>query len=315
LLFEKVVASCVVILFIVHPSITKMMFSVYSCMEINPGESWVIADLAEQCWTTNHFKTVFFISVPSLSVWVLGLPTIVLGLLIRARLRLHEMSPRVMFSFLYKGYEQKWFYWEFVILYRKIAIVSSSVFLSPMSVRVESLTILAILLIAVYLQLRYQPYNEPTLNKLEIKSILVSAVTIYAGLYYDTRSMSNSHIGQVINMLLFILIIVTNAYFLVTWLVYISPVIFATLREKWTFLAKFGKPYRVRPLQPSTMGLKDHDKSDQSSSSIAMVSSSPFEGTIPHTETISPPANTPTRLERENTDKEDPGLNQEFSIR
>jgi hypothetical protein len=225
------------------------------------------------------------------------------------------MSQRVKFSFLYKGYEQKWFFWEFVILYRKIGLVSSSVFLSPISVRVESLTILAILLVAVYLQLRYQPYNEPTLNKLEVKSILVSAVTIYAGLYYDTQSMSNFHLGSIINMLLFVVIIVANAYFLVTWLVYISPVIFATLREKWTFLARFGKPYRVRPLQPSTMGLKDSDKSDNSSSSIAMVSSTPIEGTIQPTESIYPPANTPTRIGRENTDREDPGLGQEFSIR
>jgi hypothetical protein len=63
------------------------------------------------------------------------------------------------------------------------------------------------------------------------------------------------------------------------------------------------------------MGLKDSDKSDNSSSSIAMVSSTPIEGTIQPTESIYPPANTPTRIGRENTDREDPGLGQEFSIR
>jgi len=282
-------------------------------MEINPGEAWVIADLAEQCWTATHFKTVFFISVPVCQCAFLVSYNSA-GLLIQTR-RMHEMSPRVMFSFLYKGYEQKWFYWEFVILYRKIAIVSSSVFLSPMSVRVESLTILAILLIAVYLQLRYQPYNEPTLNKLEIKSILVSAVTIYAGLYYDTRSMSNSHIGQVINMLLFILIIVTNAYFLVTWLAYISPVIYATLREKWSFFARFSKPYRVQPFQPPSQGLKEGEKLSNSSSSLDLSSSTPMEGTVQPTDSLFPPANTPIRMAREATDPVDPGLNQDFSLR
>ena len=189
-LFEKLISSGVVILFIVHPSVTKVMFSVYSCMEILPGEYWVIADLAEQCWTATHWKVIFLVSVPSLALWVLGLPTVVLAVLIHGRLHLHDMSQRIMYSFLYKGYEQRWFYWEFVILYRKIGLVTASVFLSPVSVRTESLTILAILLVALYFQLRYQPYNEPTLNKLEVKSILVSAVTIYAGLYYDSRNMS-----------------------------------------------------------------------------------------------------------------------------
>jgi hypothetical protein len=295
MLWEKVVASCVVILFIVHPSITKMMFSVYSCMEILPGEYWVIADLAEHCWKSPHYKAVFFISVPSLAIWVLGLPTLVLVLLVRMCLQLHSLSQRVMFSFLYKGYEPKWFFWEFVILYRKIGLVGAAVFLAPVSVRVESLTILALLLVALYLQLRYQPYNETTLNKLEIKSILVSAVTIYAGLYYDTRSMN-----KVVNMLLFVFIIIANAYFLATWLIYISPIILATLREKWTFFAKLNKQYRVRPVQSVTMAVKDCDKSEHSSA--GMVSSSPNESSYPPFESISPPVNTPTRLE---ADKED----------
>jgi len=308
--FEKVVASCVVVLFIVHPSITKMMFSVYSCLEILPGESWVIADLSEQCWTARHFKSVVFISIPSIAVWVLGLPTLVLGLLVRARMKLHELPQRVKFSFLFKGYDPKWFYWEFVILYRKIAIVSVSVFLAPMSVRVESLTILAILLAAVYLQLRYQPYNEETLNKLEIKSILVSAVTIYAGLYYDTHSMST-----VLNLLLFILIVMVNAYFLVTWVVYISPVLLLTLRQKWAFFKKFSKPYRVRPFQPASPGLKDIDKLSSSSNSQDISSSSPLEGTVQPTDNLFPPSNTPNRLVREATDPADPGLSQDFSIR
>ena len=292
MLLEKVVASCVVVLFIVHPSITKMMCSVYSCLEILPGESWVIAELSEQCWTARHFKSVVFISVPSIAVWVIGLPTLVLALLVRRHRQLHSLSQRVMFAFLYKGYEQKWFFWEFVILYRKIGLVGAAVFLAPMSVRVESLTILAILLVAVYLQLRYQPYNEPTLNKLEIKSILVSAVTIYAGLYYDTRSMST-----VVNMLLFVLIIVANAYFLITWLIYIFPIILATMLEKWTFFVKLNKQSRVHPAQSSIAGLKDSNKPDQSLGSVGIVAGS--SESFPPFESLSPPANTPTRLENE----------------
>jgi hypothetical protein len=190
LLFAKIITSFVIIIFIVHPSITKMMFSVYSCMTILPNESWLVSDLSEKCWSSSHTRMILLISVPSLAVWVLGLPAIVLILLIKSKHRLNDLGRSLRYSFLYKGYEPQWFFWEFVILYRKVAIVGSSVFLSVVSIKVQSLTVLAILLLSIYLQLRYQPFNDITLNKLEVKSILVSAVTIYAGLYYDTKSIS-----------------------------------------------------------------------------------------------------------------------------
>ena len=308
-LWQKLIASSVVIVFIAHPSLTKMMFSLYSCIEILPGETWILADLSEKCWTQSHLKAVYFVSIPSIVVWVLGLPTLVLGFLFKYRLKLHELTHRLKFSFLFKGYEPHFYFWEFVILYRKVAIVISAVFLSPVSVRVESLTILAVLLAAVYLQLRFQPYNDVTLNKLEIKSILVSAITIYTGLYYDTNSMNTA-----VNLILFVVILIANGYFLGTWVRYISPVIFVTLREKLGFLARFRRQYRVKPFQTASQDLKDQEKSSASVSSLN-ISSAPVEGTFQPTDELIVPANTPSRMVREGTDPEDPGLEREYSLR
>jgi len=317
LLAAKIVTSFVIVVFIVHPSITKMMFSVYSCMTILPGEQWLVSDLSEKCWTSNHTRMILLISLPSIAVWVLGLPTLVLLLLVKSRHRLNESGRNLRFSFLYKGYEPQWFFWEFVILYRKIAIVASSVFLSVVSIKVQSLTVLAILLVSIYLQLRYQPFNDLTLNKLEVKSILVSAITIYAGLYYDTKSISKVYAGQVVNVLLFVVIIVANGYFLFTWLVYISPVLLAALRDHWRRLSKSRPNYRVQNFNSSLVELKDHEKSEISSSSIVVPSVTPLEGTqsiIQHSDSLDPPVNTP-QLQREYTDPEDPTKSQHFSLR
>lgn len=116
-------------------------------------------------------------------------------------------------------------------------------------------------------------------------------------------------------MLLFVLIILVNAYFVVTWLIYISPVIVATLREKWPIFTRFSKQYRIRPHHSSAAELKEPEKSDISSNSLGVMSSSQLEGTFQAVESIVPPANTPTRLGRENTDREDPGLAREYSLR
>ena len=318
MLIPKIVTSFVIILFIIHPSITKMMFSVYSCMQILPNEYWLVADLAEKCWTSSHTKMILLISVPSLGVWVLGLPTVVLILLIRTRHRLSDLACSLRYSFLYKGYEPRWFFWEFVILYRKVTIVCSSVFLSVISIKVQSLTVLAVLLLAVYLQLRYQPFNDITLNKLEVKSILVSAVTIYAGLYYDTNSISKLHLDREVNILLFIVIIVVNGYFLFTWVLYISPVLLNALRDNWRRLTKRRPNYRVQNFGTSLAELKEGEKSEISSSSIVVPSATPLEGTQSHyilNEAMAAPDNTPQLLPREYTDPEDPSREQHFSLR
>ena len=114
-------------------------------------------------------------------------------------------------------------------------------------------------------------------------------------------------------MLLFIAIIVSNTYFLATWLVYISPVIAATIKERWKRLTGMRKNYRV---QPSAMTLKDMEKPDISSSSLGIASSSPFEHTVNAGEVMEsispPPDNTPVRMSREGSEPNEEGAKVSF---
>ena len=53
-------------------------------------------------------------------------------------------------GFLYLGYDDHRFYWEFVILYRKISIAFISVFLASISVDVQALAVMCVLLMSFY---------------------------------------------------------------------------------------------------------------------------------------------------------------------
>ena len=39
------VATCVILLFLVHPTLIKIMFSIFSCREIENGELWLNENL------------------------------------------------------------------------------------------------------------------------------------------------------------------------------------------------------------------------------------------------------------------------------
>lgn len=186
-IFPKIIASLVMIVFILHPSLTKEMFSMFSCTELKPGELWLAADLSLRCWSWEHIKYALMVSLSSIAVWIIGLPLLCLCLIYRTRNTLADPVTQIKFSFLYKGYQPRWYFWEFVILYRKVALVCASVFLSTVSIMVQALSVLAVLLISLFFQLQLQPFATAVFNRLELKSILVSAVTIYSGLFYQTE--------------------------------------------------------------------------------------------------------------------------------
>lgn len=189
---RKIGASAVIILFILHPTITKQMFSMFACMDLGDGYLWLDADLSLRCWDSAHIRQLLVVALPSITVWVIGLPALTLAVLVRKRFGLERENTKLMFCFLYKGYQRKRFYWEFVILYRKVALLTALVFLNIISVQVQSLTVLAILLVSLVAQVQVQPFFERSLNSLEAKSIVVTAVTIYSGLYYVTNDISES---------------------------------------------------------------------------------------------------------------------------
>ncbi|CAG9309804.1 unnamed protein product [Blepharisma stoltei] len=69
--------------------------------------------------------------------------------------RLNELSVRLKFGFFFNGYTASCYYWEFIILYRKLLIICCSVFLANISVSIQALTVAIVLATSLHLQYRY----------------------------------------------------------------------------------------------------------------------------------------------------------------
>jgi hypothetical protein len=112
-----------------------------------------------------------------------------------------------------KGYSPRHFYWEFIIIYRKLLIISIATFLSRIAKLTQALLALAVLVFSLTLQNQYKPYSHPSLNTMEHRSILVSVATIFFGLYYLDNSL-----GEGWQDFFFAVILAVNVYFLQFWL-------------------------------------------------------------------------------------------------
>jgi hypothetical protein len=106
-------------------------FIIYvSCQNID-GTLRLYEDLEVVCYTSTHNAFAFGIALPGLIIWGLGIPSLGLALLLKYKDSLNTGDVRLKYGFLYKGYnERKAFYWEIVIMYRKIIFIFIRVFMS-----------------------------------------------------------------------------------------------------------------------------------------------------------------------------------------
>lgn len=56
-------------------------------------------------------------------LWAVILPGILIKKLVKHKNRLHDYDVRRLYSFFYQGFKPEFFYWEFVIFARKIALL------------------------------------------------------------------------------------------------------------------------------------------------------------------------------------------------
>ena len=97
-------------------------------------------------------------------------------------------------------------------MYRKVFIICIWVFMTGVETSVQALSLIVVLICALYLQYEYKPYNKHQLNHMEMEAIFTSAITIYCGMFYLTES-----IGNEFKTILFLVIVLGNVYFMFYW--------------------------------------------------------------------------------------------------
>ena len=118
----------IILLFLIHPTIVQVMFDAFDCQDVD-GTDRVLNDLEVVCWQGGHILWGYLCAIPSIIAWGLGIPAFAFLVLRANKASLHKLETRQKFGFLFNGYKLDFFYWEIVIMYRKIAIIFISIFL------------------------------------------------------------------------------------------------------------------------------------------------------------------------------------------
>ena len=151
-------------------------------------------------------------------VWVFGTIIFAFWFLLKYRKHLEEIYVKRYFLILYQGLRPETFYWEFVNTGRKVFIIICNVILANYNPMYRVLISVLIILIVFRVQIYLKPYKDLINNEIEMKAIMVGSFTLYWGIVFVSDS---ANLAQ-INIVLLILLIVSNAYFISEWLLYLT---------------------------------------------------------------------------------------------
>ena len=254
---NRVTTSIVVIMFMIHPNIVKTSIYGFRCKNLSNLSNPVYfldQDYEMQCWESTHLKWVLFLALPSLILWGFGIPMLALFHIRRNLEKFQDFEFKKAFGFLYDGYKLDRYFWEFVILYRKITMVFILVFLVTYSLATQALAILAVCFLSYLIHIKSQPFIDPELNDAEKKSLINSSFTIYIGLYYIS-----GNLPKAVDVLLLILLVLVNANFVLIWLKAFLSEHIKAMKKAGTWdkiLNKFKKKTKENQIIP----IESHDE-------------------------------------------------------
>ena len=107
----------------------------------------------DECWTEDHYMFALGLAVPSTIIWGAGLPLLSFFILYQFhKVNAHRSDNNMIkWGFLYLGYLPQKYWWELVILLRKIAILVAITWLNLVSIEIQALASLLIFYLALFL--------------------------------------------------------------------------------------------------------------------------------------------------------------------
>lgn len=195
LLYSKSKLFLILSIFMFYPLIIKSCFGILECIKLDPNvkTTFLKIYLELECWSDYHYTYIFFISLPGLIIWGVGLPLFLTVSLKRSfdksrktfsqkshvsdsenTLKNSESTLNLgAFSIFRKGYKTKYFFWESLILGRKFLLSLIVILTSILLDEIKWLLILLIFLIFLRVTFQHKPYSIDSGNTFEQNSLMI----------------------------------------------------------------------------------------------------------------------------------------------
>ena len=221
--------------FLSWPTIVEKTLEIMNCEKI--GEKYyLVKDVSIECYDEKHLNYLI-VGYLGLILYGIGIPLLGFRLLYKYRFRLFDMQNRydgsTPLSFLFLGYREKRWYYEFIIMGKKAGLILLSVFLRNHP-RYQIIGASLLIQISFFIHVFLRPYDTITsygmiCNKLESISLLSLVMTLSTGLFFGTID-SGYNLGLFEDILIVILIL-CNGLLCLYFMVYFVVLAFKSIKN------------------------------------------------------------------------------------
>ena len=226
-------------------TLVKRILEMTNCQEINDtvieqSDLRLIVDYSINYRTPFHLGLETIVVTPCLIICGL-FPLVILFILHRKHKNktLYTKWSCFYYGYFFYAYEEKFYYWDFVIFVRRLLLVTLGTFFMNLSIYIDTMvpltSMLVVLLISYVLQIRVKPFNKNNLliiNKIEKFSLITLTLTLYVttiyvmkknqfGLfqysYQNALGAIEDLIPETLKQILLVFIIVINFLFFLFW--------------------------------------------------------------------------------------------------
>ena len=161
---DHTVMTVVMFLFILYPALVKQVAKFTDCVNVY-NKVYFVPDLELECYTGDHLLYFTLIGIPQICIWVFGLPFAAGLVVFRFRKRLHKRNVLFRYGILYRGYRGKRWWWEAVLVARKVSIVYVGVLGTSMGITVQPVVCLFLVFVCLALHILGQPFHRKRKGK------------------------------------------------------------------------------------------------------------------------------------------------------
>ena len=196
---KEFLAPTVFLMFFFYNSMSATIATMFRCRpEVIDGKQFFATDMSVQCYTPAHVVGMIVTAAAALC-FNIGFPLLLLLFLRKHSAHLTRSDIFSKFGFLYQGYsiKRRMYAWEVLVLIRKFAVVlAASSFQDPWY---QAISGIAIVVVSLVLQVRFQPYDVKKFNRLEelvLTALVCTQVTTL--IYLRSETVSEDHANDAI---------------------------------------------------------------------------------------------------------------------
>lgn len=179
------IMTLIIVLYTVHPMIAASVFSSLNCVEVTgPGGGWYLqADMSIDCQTDQFWRFRAGVGV-FIALYVFGAPLFTLWRMWKNYSGIQQVlmfasfadrDPAYRYVYLVRGYKTETFFWEAVVLFRKLAIVGVATLISG---GLQMAWCGAILVLSMCLTVQNVPFRTVLDNRLETLAHVALSISV-----------------------------------------------------------------------------------------------------------------------------------------